>query len=111
MAAPASAAATAASAICFGVTGKFGDIDGVWIEPVMAQVMMTLRRSAMVVLLIRSSTMRACVAVAQAGGGRAHGYGAGARPRSTVRRATSLPARLAPLPTRSAAADSQQAGG
>jgi hypothetical protein len=31
------------------VTGKCGDIDGVWIEPVIAQVMMTLRVSAMVV--------------------------------------------------------------
>ena len=30
------------SAISSGVTGKCGDIDGVWIEPVMAQVMMTL---------------------------------------------------------------------
>src|SRR4051812_10922976 len=47
MAAPASAAATAASAISFGVTGKWGDIDGVWIEPVMAHVMITLRDFAM----------------------------------------------------------------
>src|SRR4030095_7390564 len=50
IAAPASAAATAASAISCGVTGKCGDIDGVWIEPVIAQVMMTLRVWAMVVL-------------------------------------------------------------
>src|SRR5437899_968755 len=48
IAAPASAAATAASAISRGVTGRCGDIDGVWIEPVIAQVMMTLRASAMV---------------------------------------------------------------
>ena len=48
IAAPASAAPTAASAISRGVTGRCGDIDGVWIEPVMAQVMMTLRASAMV---------------------------------------------------------------
>jgi hypothetical protein len=25
-----------------GVTGRWGDMDGVWIDPVMAQVMMTL---------------------------------------------------------------------
>ena len=28
--------------ISSGVTGKLGDMDGVWIAPVMAQVMMTL---------------------------------------------------------------------
>src|SRR3954452_12243662 len=43
MAAPASAASTAASAISCGVTGSALDIDGVWIAPVTAQVMMTLR--------------------------------------------------------------------
>src|SRR3981189_885440 len=43
MAAPASAASTAASAISCGVTGSAFDIDGVWIAPVTAQVMMTLR--------------------------------------------------------------------
>ena len=32
----------AASAISSGVTGRWGDIDGVWIAPVTAQVMMTL---------------------------------------------------------------------
>ena len=42
MAAPASAAPIAASAISCAVTGRCGDIDGVWIEPVTAQVMMTL---------------------------------------------------------------------
>src|SRR6476661_6006918 len=42
MAAPASAAPRAASAICSAVTGRCGDIDGVWIEPVTAQVIMTL---------------------------------------------------------------------
>src|ERR1044072_4956577 len=41
-AAPASAAPIAASAISLAVTGIAGDIDGVWIEPVTAQVMMTL---------------------------------------------------------------------
>ena len=42
IAAPASAAPIAASAISSGVTGRCGDIDGVWIAPVTAQVMMTL---------------------------------------------------------------------
>src|SRR3954470_4627572 len=40
-AAPASAAPIAAAAISLAVTGMCGDIDGVWIEPVTAQVMMT----------------------------------------------------------------------
>src|SRR5450755_641268 len=43
MAAPASVASTAASAISCGVTGSAFDIEGVWIAPVTAQVMMTLR--------------------------------------------------------------------
>jgi hypothetical protein len=47
MVAPASAAAIAASAISSGLTGRCGDIDGVWIEPVTAQVMITLRLAAM----------------------------------------------------------------
>src|ERR1700687_1651692 len=42
IAAPASAAPIAASAICSGVIGRCGDMVGVWIAPVMAQVMMTL---------------------------------------------------------------------
>src|SRR5262252_9367835 len=42
IAAPASAAPMAASAISCGVIGRCGDIDGVWIAPVTAQVMMTL---------------------------------------------------------------------
>src|SRR5215207_7187389 len=41
-AAPASAAPIAASAISLAVMGICGDIDGVWIEPVTAHVMMTL---------------------------------------------------------------------
>src|SRR5205807_2458380 len=49
MAAPASAAATAASAISFGVIGRYGDIDGVWMAPVTAQVMMTLRDALILV--------------------------------------------------------------
>src|SRR5215831_11172865 len=47
MAAPAWAAPMAASAISAAVIGRCGDIDGVWIEPVTAQVMMTLRALAM----------------------------------------------------------------
>src|SRR5579859_3077553 len=43
IAAPASAAPTAASAISSAVIGRCGDMVGVWIEPVTAQVMMTLR--------------------------------------------------------------------
>ena len=43
MAAPALAAPNAASAISFAVTGKCGDMLGVWMAPVTAQVMMTLR--------------------------------------------------------------------
>src|SRR3954453_5102069 len=43
IAAPASAASTAASAISCGVTGNAFDIEGVWIAPVTAQVMITLR--------------------------------------------------------------------
>jgi hypothetical protein len=39
--APASAAAIDCSAISSGVIGKCGDMLGVWIEPVTAQVMMT----------------------------------------------------------------------
>src|SRR6266446_6508018 len=42
IAAPACAAPIAASAISSGVTGRYGDMLGVWIEPVTAQVMMTL---------------------------------------------------------------------
>jgi hypothetical protein len=42
IAAPASAAPIADSAISAAVTGRNGDIDGVWIAPVMAQLMMTL---------------------------------------------------------------------
>jgi len=42
IAAPASAAPTAASTISSGVIGKWGDIEGVWIAPVTAQVMITL---------------------------------------------------------------------
>src|SRR5262245_13481573 len=41
IAAPAFAAATDSSAICFGVIGRCGVIVGVWIEPVTAQVMIT----------------------------------------------------------------------
>ena len=46
MAAPASAAATDCSAISVGVIGRYGDIVGVWMEPVTAHEMMTLSRLA-----------------------------------------------------------------
>jgi hypothetical protein len=39
MAAPAAAAPSAACAICSGVIGSAGDMVGVWIAPVGAQVM------------------------------------------------------------------------
>ena len=42
MDAPALAAPTALSAIWSGVTGRWGDILGVWIAPVTAQVIITL---------------------------------------------------------------------
>src|SRR5436190_1241386 len=76
MAAPACAAPTAASAISCGVIGRYGDIVGVWIEPVTAQVMMTFLVSAMVVLLVVGARIlpkpisfpdRACDGAAQAG--------------------------------------------
>src|SRR5579883_498721 len=47
MEAPASAAATASRAISSGVIGRCGDMVGVWIAPVTAQVMMTFRFAAM----------------------------------------------------------------
>src|SRR5471032_2089018 len=50
IAAPSLAAASAASPISCGVTCRYGDIDGVWIAPVGAQVMMTLRLVAIVVI-------------------------------------------------------------
>ena len=43
IAAPASAAPIAASAISCAVIGRCGDIDGVWMAPVTAQVTMTFR--------------------------------------------------------------------
>jgi hypothetical protein len=46
MAAPASAAAIASRAISSGDTGRYGDIDGVWMAPVMAQVMIILPSTA-----------------------------------------------------------------
>ena len=43
MAAPASAAAIADSAIAWGDTGRYGDMDGVWMAPVIAQEITTAR--------------------------------------------------------------------
>src|ERR1700685_4222100 len=42
IAAPASAASIAWAATSSGVSGRYGDMVGVWIDPVTAQVMMTL---------------------------------------------------------------------
>src|SRR4051812_10597186 len=49
IAAPAFAAPIAASAISSGVIGRYGDMLGVWIDPVTAQVMMTLPCAAAIV--------------------------------------------------------------
>src|SRR5438874_10228902 len=62
MAAPALAAAIAACAISSGVIGRCGDMLGVWIEPVTAQVMMTLPWAAAIVGFdYRGGTMRAAI--------------------------------------------------
>src|SRR5437764_14977504 len=50
IAAPASAAAIASRAISSGVSGRWGLIVGVWIDPVTAQVMTTLPRSGILFL-------------------------------------------------------------
>ncbi len=52
MEAPASVAASDSAMISSGVTGKCGDIEGVWIAPVMAQVMMTLPACGFIVLMV-----------------------------------------------------------
>ena len=59
IAAPASAASIDCWAISAGVIGRCGDIVGVWIEPVTAQVMMTLRRLAMALFLPEFLSLRA----------------------------------------------------
>src|SRR6056297_712762 len=63
MAAPASAAPIAASAISAAVTGRCGDMLGVWIPPVTAQVMMTFRASAMPFSLVCAAAWHAAVVV------------------------------------------------
>src|SRR6266540_2306745 len=57
IAAPAFAAPIAASAISSGVTGMYGDMLGVWIEPVTAQVMMTLPCAAAIAISYRRTSM------------------------------------------------------
>ena len=52
MAAPASTAATASAAIWSGVTGRCGDMLGVWMEPVTAQVTITLRAAFLGVVML-----------------------------------------------------------
>ena len=78
MAAPASAAPMAASAIYSAVTGRCGDIDGVWTEPVTAEEMITFR--ALIRTFLRFPHARASESFAQllqafgklfVGGGRA----------------------------------------
>ena len=59
IAAPASAAPIASSAICSGVIGRYGDIVGVWIEPVTAQVMMTVRRDGATSVVLDQAANRA----------------------------------------------------
>ncbi|GAB1846118.1 hypothetical protein MyNCGM683_09430 [Achromobacter xylosoxidans] len=66
MAAPAWAASIAAWAIWSGVTGRWGDIDGVWTEPVMAQVMMTLFRDGFMGLAPRGFWGPGCLLRVQA---------------------------------------------
>src|SRR5215216_5801072 len=66
IAAPASAAPMAASAISSGVIGRYGDIDGVWIAPVTAQVMMTFRAMGALRAVSRR-TENACGPKAQLG--------------------------------------------
>src|SRR3954451_12629632 len=51
IAAPASAASIDCLAICSGVSGRYSDIDGVWVDPVIAQEMMTLRFEFFIVFL------------------------------------------------------------
>src|SRR4051794_19766638 len=72
MAAPASAAAMDCSAICCGVMGRCSDMEGVWIAPVTAQLMMTL--------VMARSLRSSCAEVAPAGARRPGGAGARARP-------------------------------
>src|SRR3546814_19848515 len=57
MAAPACAAAIASCAISSGVMGRWGDMDGVCIDPVTAQVIMTLLD---VLKLVSCSGQQAC---------------------------------------------------
>src|SRR5207302_5455197 len=62
IAAPAWAAAIAACAISCGVIGRYGDMLGVWIEPVTAHVMMTLPCAAAIVGFdYRGGIMRAAI--------------------------------------------------
>ena len=63
MAAPASAAPMAASAISSAVTGRCGDIDGVWTEPVTAEEMITFR--ALTRTFLRFPNARASESFAQ----------------------------------------------
>src|ERR1700730_9254996 len=103
MAGPASAAATAASAISFGVIGRYGDIDGVWMAPVTAQVMITLRCALIVILLHRNLVRMPCAGATQAGVDRASACGPRAPSRPVDRRARPPPWRHWHRPPRRAA--------
>src|SRR5688572_992504 len=61
IAAPACAAPSAACAISSGVIGRYGDMVGVWIAPVTAQVMMTLPCAAAIVGIYREETMKGAI--------------------------------------------------
>src|SRR5690606_25325816 len=76
--APASAAPTAASTISLGVTGRYGLMVGVWIEPVTAQVMMTFL-SPDIASLLRENQVRA------SGGQRETVFGPPAEPHGSTR--------------------------
>ena len=56
IAAPASAAPMDCSAIWSGVTGRCGDMDGVWIDPVMAQERMILAMGQIRSVMARSAS-------------------------------------------------------
>jgi len=89
MAAPACAAAITEVAICGPVTGKYRDIDGVWIDPVMAQEMMIFDMAARVAgcpilrnPLIVPLLVRLCLLVGRMGRGSRMGLSPGALPRT-----------------------------
>jgi hypothetical protein len=67
MEAPASAASTAAFAISSGVTGKNGDMEGVWTEPVIAHVSMTLFKGVLAYKIFPASAFLGNIAQLSSG--------------------------------------------